>query len=415
MTTSKDNAFFYKVGIVFNLLQLLLLRYASFTIDPFLSLLNSDVQVSLLSKLIIPIGISYFTLQGVGYLVNIKMAWETPEKNFMNLFLYFIFYPKFLSGPIERSNHFLPQIKKEKVFVEGNVVIGFRLLLFGLFKKIVIANKLAPYLQQAYEDIDKVDGWSLWILLLLQPLYLYFDFSGYTDIARGFARLFGIKLLPNFNKPFLANSVTNFWKRFHISLAAWFNDYVFKRTMFKYRKWGNGAVLYALLLTWVLFGIWHGAGWNFMLLGFIQAIAVTYEYYTKKQRISLYAKLHPSARILIGRTATYLFYSVSLVFFFSPDLNVVINFFSGLFSFNGIPALFTPISVQPYMVGFYIAIILLVEYIHNDVKSVSAKVESFWFDKSNVKKMIRWTIYSVMLTLILMMQSEVEQFVYVNF
>jgi D-alanyl-lipoteichoic acid acyltransferase DltB (MBOAT superfamily) len=120
--------------------------------------------------------------------------------------------------------------------------------------------------------------------LLIQPLYLYFDFSGYTDIAFGIARAFGIELRPNFNRPFMSQSMTEFWKRFHISLSSWFHDYVFIRTSYRYRRYGKKASVFALFLTWVLFGIWHGAGWNFMLLGFLQVLAIYYEFSTKKNK-----------------------------------------------------------------------------------------------------------------------------------
>ena len=129
---------------------------------------------------------------------------------------------------------------------------------------------------------------SLWILLLLVPIYLYFDFSGYTDIAIGFAKVFGIDLLPNFNRPFFSENMTSFWRRFHMSLSLWFNDYIFKQTSFRYRKWGIFASVFAVFITWMLFGIWHGAGWIFMLLGFLQAVAIYYEVFTRKIRFKFF-------------------------------------------------------------------------------------------------------------------------------
>ncbi len=217
---SKNKLLLYRAGIILNILQLVLLRYATFAIDPFFQLLNSDLQVSKLSEIIIPIGISYFTLQGIGYLISVKMGWEKPERKFLDFLLYITFFPKFLSGPVERSNHFLPQVKEDKVFDENQLTIGLRIALIGFLKKIAIANQMAPFVLGTFSDLGSADGSSLWILLLLLPLYLYFDFSGYTDIAIGFAKMFGIDLLPNFNRPFFAENVTTFWKRLHISLAS---------------------------------------------------------------------------------------------------------------------------------------------------------------------------------------------------
>ena len=204
-----------------------------FRSDPVFEALNSTIAVSKLSEIIVPLGISYFTLQGIGYLINVKMGWEKPEKNFLIFLLYIIFYPKFLSGPVERSNHILPQLKQLTGFNDQQVSDGLRLALIGFFKKVAIANQIAPYTVGSYENINFADGSTSWLIFIIQPLYLYFDFSGYTDMARGVAKTFGIELLPNFNRPFFADNVTNFWKRFHISLSSWFNDYVFKQTSFK--------------------------------------------------------------------------------------------------------------------------------------------------------------------------------------
>ena len=136
----------------------------------------------------------------------------------MNFLAFITFFLKFMSGPIERSNHFLPQLKEVRSFDLQRITEGLKLILYGLFKKVVIANQIAPFVTGIYSNIDAVNSASLWLLIIIQPLCLYFDFSGYTDMAIGVAKLFGIDLLPNFNKPFFAENMTNFWKRFHISL-----------------------------------------------------------------------------------------------------------------------------------------------------------------------------------------------------
>ena len=409
---SKNKKTLFRTGIIINLSQLIILKYLSFTIEPIFQLFNSNFHISKLSDIIIPIGISFFTLQGIGYLVNVKMAWEKPEKKFLNFLLYITFYPKFLSGPIERSDHFLPQLKVNKLFDEQQVGEGLRIALFGFFKKIVIANKLAPYLYSAFTDINSADGLSLWILFFLQPLYLYFDFSGYTDIVRGFAKTLGIELLPNFNRPFFSENMTTFWKRFHISLSSWFHDYVFIQTSYKYRKWGIFASIYALLLTWILFGIWHGGEWHFMILGLLQALALIYEFFTKKWRVRLFLQMPEYFRIWFGRIVTYFFFCVAMVFFFSPDINSAFIYFSKLSEIS-YPDLFTPLSVQPYLVIIYIIIFLLLELIKSDFRDTFNKLEYFWL--GDKKRLFRWAIFSLMITLIIIGGSNVEKFVYVNF
>ena len=404
----------FRAGIIINLSQLIILKYASFAIDPVFQIFNSSIHVSKLSEIIVPVGISYFTLQGIGYLINIKMGWEKPERKFLNFLLYMTFYPKYLSGPIERSNHFLPQLKENKLFNEQQVTEGLRIALIGYFKKAAIANQLAPYIIKTYANIGLTNGHSLWIVMLLQPLYLYFDFSGYTDMAIGIAKTFGIELLPNFKRPFFSENMTTFWKRFHISLSSWFNDYVFKQISFKHRKWGIFASIYAVFVTWVLFGIWHGAGWCFMMLGLLQALAINYEFFTKKIRLKLFSRVPNYLRIWIGRISTYFFYCISLVLFFSPDINSAWLYFSKLFEMNGTLQL-GPISTKPITLLIYIPVFLLLELLQNDFGVRFNKLEHFWFGDKKMNKLFRWSVYCLIITMIFVVGNEVDQFIYVNF
>lgn len=404
----------FRAGIIFNLLQLVILRYSTFAIDPVLKIFGSSFQVSGLAEIILPIGISYFTLQAIGYLINIKMGWEKPERNFLHFFLYIVFYPKFLSGPIERSIHFLPQLKESRCFDEKQVSLGLRIALFGFFKKIAIANQLAPFVNGTYAGLSMADGSSLWLVLILQPVYLYFDFSGYTDIAIGFAKAFGIDLLPNFNRPFFAENVTTFWKRFHMSLSLWFNDYIFRQTSFRHRKWGVFASTYAVFVTFILFGIWHGAGWNFMFLGLLQAIAINLEFFTKKARLGLYTHTGDLVRIWMGRIITYLFYGVSLVFFFSPDIRSTGLFFSKLFTCEK-PLLDIIIQKIPFSAVAFIIIMLFAEYIQNDSKILKEKLNLFWSDENKGFLYLRWLVYAFVLTVIYVLGNKAQQFIYTQF
>jgi len=229
----------YRIGIFVNLTQLIVLRYATFAIDPVIHLFNSDINISGISRIIIPLGISYYTLQGIGYLINVKMKWEEPEENFLSFLLYICFFPKFISGPIERSNHFIPQLKSLNNNYE-NIINGLKITLFGFFQKVVIANQLAPLITDTYSNMGMYGGIELWTVLLIQPFYLYFDFAGYTNIAIGIAKMFGIELLPNFNRPFLSENVTTFWKRFHMSLSLWFHDYIFRQFSLSIGNWVFG-------------------------------------------------------------------------------------------------------------------------------------------------------------------------------
>lgn len=411
---SRSKKALFIMGLVINITQLVLLKYVSFTLNPLFHLLQLDLDLTVISRIIIPVGVSFFTMQGIGYLVNIKMGWEKPEANFIHFLLYLIFYPRFLSGPIDRSNHFIPQLKEKQLFNEQKVVDGLRLILFGLFKKVAIANQLAPVVLGAYTELDSADTNSLLIVLLIQPIYLYFDFSGYTDIAFGVARTFGLELRPNFRRPFLAETVTDFWKRFHISLASWFHDYVYMRTFFKYRKWGKNATTFALFVTWLLFGIWHGAGWTFMLLGILQALAIYYEFSTKRWRNKVFSKMPEVPRILMGRILTYLFYGISLVFFFAPDMNSVFLFFSKLFPLE----FFVPLGIRNeiyLLVIFFVLVLMALEIIQNDFGKAFSKLEAYWLGKQGMSTVVRWGLYLLIITVVIVFNKDVQQFVYFQF
>jgi len=254
----------------------------------------------------------------------------------------------------------------------------------------------------------------LWLLIIIQPLCLYFDFSGYTDMAIGVAKLFGIDLLPNFNKPFFAENMTNFWKRFHISLSSWFNDYIFRQTGFKYRRWGVFASIYALFLTWMLFGIWHGAGWTFLLIGALQTIAISYEFFTKKIRLKIFSGIPLIVNSWISRILTYLFYSLCMVLFFSPDVKTAIGFLSKLTRFTGASP-FDDISTKPFGVMIFIPVLLGIEFLQNDYPKVYAKLETCWSRDEKLQRILRWTVYSVVITIIYINGLKSQQFVYANF
>lgn len=413
----KDSAkkkFITTAGIVVNLTQLILLKYATFTINPLFNLLSIEADASVLSRIIIPVGVSFFTLQGIGYLINVKMGWEEPERNLLHFLLYIIFYPRFLSGPIDRSNHFLPQLKQSSSFNEEHITRGFRLILFGLFKKVAIADQLAFAVTGAYANLETTGEYTFWIVLLLQPLYLYFDFSGYTDIAFGIARSFGLELRPNFNRPFMSENMTEFWKRFHISLSSWFHDYVFMRTFFRLRKWSKNATTYALFLTWVLFGVWHGAGWTFMLLGFLQAFAIYYEFSTKRWRVRFFSKMPDVLRTWMGRIFTYVFYAISLTFFFAPDVRSVFALFSRLPSTTGL----APGGMNAgifYLVMIFAFIILFLEMLKHDFSKVYDKLESGWYRSAAVNRALRWVLYLAAIAVVIVFNNEVQEFIYFQF
>jgi alginate O-acetyltransferase complex protein AlgI len=410
ITVSRYRKLVFRIGVIVNIAQLAVCKYSAFSLVPVLQKINGNLNGFKFSEIIVPLGISYFTLQGIGYLINIYMGWEKPEKKFSYFLLYIVFYPKFLSGPIERSNHFLPQINKVRPFNEQQVADGLKIALIGFFKKVVIANPLGLVVNSVYSDLNSFSGINLWAVILIQPLYLYFDFSGYTDIAIGLAKTYGIELLPNFRRPYLSENMTIFWKRFHMSLSFWFNDYLFKQISFRYRRWGNYGSSFAVLVTFTLFGIWHGAGWNFMALGLIQAFAVIYEFLTKRQRIKIFSKMSDLSRVWTSRIFTYLFFGFSLVFFYSPDINSVFSYFSKLSSLDininfGVSLKLLLLALMG-ATGF-----MLNDIFKEDYKSNYEKIELYWLNN----RFLRVVGYYLIIILIVSQLSMKVSFIYQMF
>ena len=224
---------------------------------------------------LLPVGISFYTFQTLSYVVDVYRGDCRAEKNICVYAAFISFFPQLVAGPIERAAHLLPQIREKHHFIAADCYYGIRLIAWGLFKKVLIADNLAVYVDMIYGDIYSHAGCSILIAALFFSIQIYCDFSGYSDIAKGSARLFGIKLMDNFRSPYFSTSVKDFWSRWHISLSAWFKDYL-------YIPLGGNRVSRArnilnVMITFLLSGLWHGASWNFVVWGGIHGLAQIYE------------------------------------------------------------------------------------------------------------------------------------------
>jgi alginate O-acetyltransferase complex protein AlgI len=333
----------YQLFLILNIGQLIVYKYVNFLFENINWILNNlSVNELPYVNLLVPIGISYFTFQGIGYVINIYRKQENPEKHLGYFLIFNLFFPKILSGPIERSEIFLPQLRNQVKFSIDNFNSGLRLFVFGLFKKLVIAERLAIIVNSVYGDVQSYHGITLLIIMLIQAFYIYTDFSGYTDMALGIARFFNINLTDNFNRPFLSKNVSEFWRRWHISLSAWCNDYIFKTIIFKRRAWGKWAAIYGVFVTFFVIGIWHGPMWSYVILGILQGIAINYEFFTKRKRIEIGNKFSLFWNNLFSRLITYVFFSISLIFFFSRTTKDSFYFVSHILDFqthNPIPGI----------------------------------------------------------------------------
>ena len=252
----------------------------------FLPALLSPRIASADASLLSTIGISFFTIQAVSYLADIYLESSEPERHPGYLALYLAFFPKILQGPVERAAELLPQLKKPYRFEYDNVRSGAVLFMWGLFKKIVIADRLAEFVDTAYGDVHSATPLVLIVATYFFAIQLYCDFSGYTDMALGTARVFNIHLSKNFDNPYLATSIADFWRRWHISFSRWLFDYIFKPLQMQWRNKRLLGTMAALFVTFLASGIWHGVAWGYvawgMLHGVYLASSICYKPYQRK-------------------------------------------------------------------------------------------------------------------------------------
>ena len=262
-----------------------------------------------------PLGISFYTFQALSYLTEIYWKEEEPEENLADFMIYMLFFMKFLSGPIERARDMLPQLKSGKPVAYPSIVYGMKLIVVGLIKKLILADYISPYIDCIFNSIHTASGIQLLMACLLYPVELYGDFSGYTDIALGGACMLGFKLSPNFNRPFIAQTTAEFWRRWHMSLSFWVRDYLYLPLSSGMRRWGQWGVFLSLSLTFAGLGAWHGAGWNYIIYGLIQGLIIFYEMKTAMIRNKIKNWIGNPLFTTLSILRTYLLFAFSLIFF----------------------------------------------------------------------------------------------------
>ncbi len=318
---------------------LVFFKYANFFTSAFTDLFNfiskNNLKNNFLVDIAAPLGISYINFQAIGYLIEIKRGNEKAERNFGYFATYLLFFPKIIAGPVERAHNFLPQLKTPKRFIYENFVSGARQMLWGLFKKIVIADRLSIYVNAVYNHYEHHSGISLLFASICYALQLYADFSGYTDMALGFSRMLGFELIPNFNRPLFAKSVTEFWRKWHISLSTWFADYFYSPIAVEKRDWGIWGVIYACFLTFTVLGFWHGANWTFIIFGALQGFILALEIITRKQRKNIRKKIPKWLNDSVGVLFTFGYFVFSEIFFRADTITQAGEIIKKIFTFKG--------------------------------------------------------------------------------
>jgi alginate O-acetyltransferase complex protein AlgI len=378
-------------------------------------------KADLINSLILPLGLSYFTFTVMSYQIEVKRKTIQPETHFGYFSIYLLFFPKIAQGPIERPLFFLPQLHKRIAVNYDLIAEGFKLMLWGYFKKIVVADRLALYVNAVYNNPEDHNGTTLILATIFFAFQVYADFSGYTDIALGSAKLFGIDLTSNFKRPYFATSVKEFWDRWHITFSTWLRDYLFlplayffahrmKKQKYLYVSSEKWIYLFSIMITFAVCGLWHGVGWTYLAWGILFGIYLSYANFTKDLhriiRKRLKIKKTSNLYLFYKVLSTFLLVTFAWIFFRADSINEALYFIKKAFTSYGVPYL-DLLNLAYSFIG--IAIILMKdykdEYHLGKIRLLSNK--SVW---------IRYVSYLIIIFMIILMGvSEGSGFVYFQF
>lgn len=399
------------LGIVLAVVSLGFFKYTNFFIESFARLFGNDFTAL---NLIVPLGVSFYTFSAISYLVDVKRKKVHPE-NLFNVALYLAFFPKLTSGPIQRSGDFFEQANSERKIGVHGFCEGIQIFVFGLFKKIVLADRLAVFVDQVYATPKVFGSLTVFLAVVAYSFQIYFDFSGYSDMAIGVARIIGFDLPRNFNLPYLAHNVTELWKRWHISLSSWLMEYLYfplgGSRKGKFRNYLN------LVLTMVIGGIWHGANWTYIFWGLLHGLALAFHKIWMKLTKSD-TKKPTIIGSLISIVLTFLFTSFCWIFFRADSFENAIEIIARMFSFNvGLeqPYLWLFISLGLYLAAVVCALFKSKKYT-TSLKKQNISIVNGFYPVLNLSKFWQLTLFFVFVGLTLVMAyTGGSPFIYGNY
>lgn len=404
---SKKFVFILSVIVCFGLL--VYFKYFNFLIESFVWVVekSGNRMNTIVIDILLPVGISFYIFQAVSYLSDVYHNKVQTEYHFGIYATFLSFFPQLVAGPIERTQHLLPQIKRPHFFSYERASYGLKQIAWGLFKKIVIADTMAYYVNWIYGDLQKYTGLTLLICTVFFSIQIYCDFSGYSDIAIGVAKLLDIDLMTNFASPYLSGSVRQFWSRWHISLSTWFRDYVY--IPLGGNRCGKVRNAWNLFVTFLLSGLWHGASWTFVCWGGIHGLAQVIE------RIFIKGKRKKES--ILSICIVFLFINFAWVFFRADSFSDAWYIFKSMFHGISNPIQYISrahldlhMDVFMFMKVFFMIIILFIFDLLNKTQDLIKTIGSF----SRVK---RWILYSafVFLMLFLLPVGQGKEFIYFQF
>jgi D-alanyl-lipoteichoic acid acyltransferase DltB (MBOAT superfamily) len=407
----KKKAYWLTLSIVINLGFLGVFKYFNFFAATFaqgLSLFGFNVNMWSL-QVILPVGISFYTFHGLSYVLDLYNGKIKPERDFINYSLFVSFFPLLVAGPIERATHLLPQIIKKREFDYSKAVDGCRQILWGLFKKIVIADNCSVFANTIFNNYHQYSGGMLILGALFFTFQIYCDFSGYSDIALGVARLFGIDLLRNFAFPYFSRDIAEFWRRWHISLSSWFRDYLY--IPLGGSKGGMWMKVRNTFIIFIVSGFWHGANWTFIVWGALNALYFMPLLLLNKNRNNLQivaqGRFFPNLREISGIVVTFSLTVVAWIFFRSESIGNAIQYIGGIFHRSA--------SAQPGLdckgTLILVALFFAVEWLNREKQYALqfSNSGSFFYSLS------RKTVYVLIVFAIFILGGGKQSFIYFQF
>lgn len=376
------------LGLILAIGTLFYFKYFGFFVDSFAKLFSIENKLTL--SIILPLGISFYTFRIVSYFLDIKNNKLKPETDFLAFFNYIAFFPSMTSGPIDKGGLLLPQLKKERVFTTEAGADAARQILYGAFKKLVVANSITPVTQEIFSNYENLSGSTVALGAILFLFELYADFSGYSDMAVGFARLLGFKITKNFAFPLFAQNIAEYWRKWHISLTSWLTEYVFTPLVIQFRDYGKRGLIAAIILNFVLIGAWHGPRFTFVLFGLLHGLyyiplIVKDKLNKKKKNPGTFPTFKELGNILL----TMLMVCFALILFAAPDLKSALGMYERIFSLSlfSIPQFF-----KIKILGLA-GIIILIDWINKD--------QEHGLDIKRFNPLVRRTFYVFLIFMIM--------------
>jgi D-alanyl-lipoteichoic acid acyltransferase DltB (MBOAT superfamily) len=397
--SERSRKFWFWLSILVNLGFLGVFKYHNFFAASFSDLLNSaGFKASpILLEVILPVGISFYTFHGLSYVIDIYYKRIKAEYNFVDYSLFVSYFPLLVAGPIERATHLLPQVKVKREFDYRLAVDGLRQIMWGLFKKVVVADNCADYANIAFDNAGSNSGSVLVLGAIFFAFQIYGDFSGYSDIASGTSKLFGIDLLRNFNYPYFSRDIAEFWRRWHISLSSWFRDYVY--IPLGGNKGSKFIQIRNVLIIFVVSGFWHGANWTFIIWGLLNAVFIlpSIIFKTNRSNLDIVAKerSYPSFKELFQIIRTFAITCFAWIFFRAKNVESALLYIKGIFS----SSLFTVPRFDSKQISIKILILLILFFLIKEWNSRSYSHALYTKDSKSIYS--RWALYSLISILII--------------